>query len=309
MHSKIAIRSVAVVAAAVLLLGNPKPARADHPLMDIAIIVAGGAFVVGTAVIVAGGIVAAAILLDDDSSGGDCECPETRGEGEGEGEEGGGEGEGGEGGGGTEQGQKTMRPPALVFQSAGASVSGSALRPAATAFDDAGTHPGVTSFIDRRGELRVDRLTGGHVAAVGEYHFDGDIRRAPQGLRKFTHDESLLFDVKVDTRTIQDARACTAITLKNLRLSTEDVPRTDGSVKMSIDVIQNGVTTSTRELLVQKGLVPQRPAWATGPGWVFAKDRIDLTSVVLPVPCTPDPNGMPTQLKIAVKTKFIGERE
>ncbi len=310
MLSKIGKRSTALAAAAALLVGNPQPARADHPLFDIAVIVAGGAVVVGTAVIVGAGIIAAAIVLDDDSSGGDdCECPETRGEGESEGGgEEGGEG-GGEGGGGTEQGQKTMRPPALVFQSAGASVDGTALRPAATSFDDASTHPGVTSFIDRRGELRVDRAANGYAAAVADYHFDGDIRRAPQALRKFTHDEALLFDVTVDTRTIQDARACTAITLKNLRLSTEDVPQTDGSVKMTIDVIQNGVATSTRELLVRKGLVPQRPAWATGPGWVFAKDRIDVRGAVLAVPCTPDPSGLPTQLRIAVKTHFIGERD
>jgi hypothetical protein len=202
-----------------------------------------------------------------------------------------------------------MRPPALVFQSLGASVSGSALRPSSTSFTDASTHPGVTSFIDRSGELRVDRTTNGHAAAVAEYHFDGDIRRAPQGLRKFTHDEALLFDLKVDTRTIQDARACTAIALRGLRLSTEDIPQTDGSVRMTIDVLQNGVTTSTRELLVQKGLVPQRPAWATGAGWVFAKDRIDIASAMLPVPCVPDPNGLPTPLKVAVKVQFIGERD
>ena len=113
-------------------------------------------------------------------------------------------------------------------------------------------------------------------------------------MRKFTHDETLRFDVKVDTRTIQDARACTALTLRNLRLSTEDIPATDGAAKLTIQVLQNGVTTSSRELLVQKGQVPLRPAWATGPGWIFARERIDLANAVLPVPCTPDPTGMPT---------------
>jgi hypothetical protein len=303
MYSKILKRVTALVAA-VLVLGNPQPARADHPLFDIAVIVAGAATVVGTAIIVAGVTIAVAIVVTDD----DCECGETRTEGDGEGEEGEGEGDGTSSGGGEQSSERTMRPPALVFQSPGASVSGSALRPASATFDDASTHPAVTSFIDRSGALRVAR-SGNGAAGIAEYHFDGDIRRAPQGLHKFTHDETLRFDVLVDTRTIQDARACTALTLKNMRLATEDIPQTDGSVKLTIDVIQNGVTTNTRELLVRKGQVPQRPAWATGPGWVFAKDRIDLTSAVLAVPCTPDPNGMPTPLRIAVKTQFIGARD
>jgi len=302
MHSKTWIQCTALLAATTLLFGNARPTHADTPLMGAAIIAAGSATIIGAAILGAGTLIAVAIVLTDEPEGdGECECPETRTEGEGD-------------GGGTEQGgggdtQKRVRKPSLVFQSSGASLSGSMIQPAATSFDDSTTHPGVTAFIDRKAELRVDRAPNGYAVGRVDYAFEGDILKAPSNLRKFTHNEAMVFDLIVDTSTIQNPNACVALSFKNIRLSTKDIPRTHGSVRMRIDVFEHAVKTNTREILVEQGKITQRPAWATGPGWVFAKDRVDILDGAVALPCTPNPSGDPTSMRVAVNMEFVGAHQ
>ena len=77
---------------------------------------------------------------------------------------------------------------------------------------------------------------------------------------------------------------------------------------MTIDVFEHALKTSTRELLVEQGKTPLRPAWAAGT-WVFAKDRIDILDGAVALPCTPNPSGDPTSLRVAVQMEFVGARE
>jgi hypothetical protein len=66
------------------------------------------------------------------------------------------------------------------------------------------------------------------------------------------------------------------------------------------------VETARRDLVVRQGATPQRPAWAQGPGWVFAKDRVDILDASVPLPCSPDPGV--TNMKVAVAFQFSGAR-
>ena len=303
-------RGVASMAAASLLLTMPYTARADHPA-----IVFGATAMAVAGVFLGASVIAAAILVDGAMDDDDCDCPgtTTEGAGEGGGDDGGGAGGGGDNGGGAgggEQGNKKKQSPgrALVFESRGASVSGTASSGATASFDDSTTHPRVTGFIDRKGKLSVQPTKNGYVGASAEYAFDGNVLKAPKGLRKFTHREALIFKLTLDTKALKDPQACAVMSLKDIGLSTEDIPNTNGSVKMSFDVFEKGVRTATRELLVQQGKTSQRPAWAAGPGWAFSKDRIDIINAALSLPCTPNSNGTPTEITVAVNMQFVGAR-
>ena len=54
----------------------------------------------------------------------------------------------------------------------------------------------------------------GYVGASAEYAFDGNVLKAPKGLRKFTHREALIFKLTLDTKALKDPQACAVMSLK-----------------------------------------------------------------------------------------------
>jgi hypothetical protein len=199
-----------------------------------------------------------------------------------------------------------VRAPSLVWRSSGVSLSGSVGDRVSAAYDDTTTHSAVTAYIDRSGEIRMAPAADGYVNTRFRYSFEGNILKAPTEIRKFTHDESLIFELTLDSSAIRDPRQCVALELGNLRLSTEDIPKTDGYVSLGIRVFEDGMQTAARDLLVRQGTTPQRPAWAQGTGWIFTKDRVDILNASVPLPCSPDPGV--TNLKIAVSLQYSGAR-
>ena len=295
-------RTLAAVATATLLLGTSPSARADHPAA-IPVAIAGGAVIGAASVVLIGAAYQAGKALGESMGDDEAETEVTT---EGDGGDTGGGDSGGDTGGSGGSAERRMRAPGLVYRSSGVSLSGSAGDRVSASYDDSTTHPAVTAFIERSGEIRMETDANGYLNTRFQYAFDGNVLKAAPEIRKFVHDESLIFELTLDSAAIQDPRRCVALELANLRLSTEDIPKTDGYVNMSIHVFEDGVQTARRDLVVRQGQTTQRPAWAQGPGWVFAKDRVDILKASVPLPCSPDPGV--TKVKIAVAFQYSGAR-
>jgi hypothetical protein len=294
-------RSLALAATTALLLGTTPSARADHPAA-IPVAMVGGAIIGAAGAVLVMKAYQAGKDLGESMQDDEAETTTEDG-----GDTGGGDTGGGDTGdtGGGESRQRTSGP-GLVWRSTGVSLSGKVGDRVSASYDDSSTHAGVTTFIERSGEIRMEPAASGYLSTRFRYSFDGNVLKAPRDIRSFTHDESLIFELTLDSSAIQDPRRCVALELANLRLSTEDIPRTDGYVNMSIHVFEDGVQTAQRDLLVRQGATPQRPTWAQGPGWVFAKDRVDILDASVPLPCSPDPGV--TNMKVAVAFQFSGAR-
>jgi hypothetical protein len=308
-HSR-AHRTIALAAIAALLLGSSPSARADHPAA-IPVAIVGGAIIGAAGAVLIMEAYQAGKALGESMKNDEAETETTTEDGGDTGGDTGGDdtGGGGDSGGDTGSGEgarQRTRAPALVYRSSGVSLTGKVGDRVSATYDDSTTHPAVTSFIERSGEIRMGPGANGYLNTRFRYSFDGNVMKAPVDVRRFVHDESLVFEATLDSGAIQDPRSCLAIELANLRLSTEDIPRTAGYVDMRIHVFEDGLETARRELLVRQGQTTPRPAWAQGPGWVFAKDRVDILSASVPIPCTPDPGV--TNLKVAVAFEFSGAR-